>query len=102
MDVLKFFLTGSQVRGTPGAGKTSLAELLEYHITQQEPTTHLIWMQGWPHDDIKARGHWRHYFEIEKGWVENQKTVFVFDEAQLLYVDGDLWNNFLQIHTPLF
>lgn len=96
MDVLKFFLTYTQVRGTPGTGKTSLAELLAYHITQQEPTTHVIWMQGWPQDYIKARGRWRDYFKIDKGWVENQQTVFVFDEAQLSYVDGDLWNNFFK------
>ena len=96
MDVLNFFLTCSQVCGTPGTGKTSLAELLGYYITQQEPTTHVIWIQGWPHDDIKARGRWRNYFELEKGWVEDQQTVFVFDGAQLSYVDGDLWNNFFK------
>jgi hypothetical protein len=96
MDLLKFFPTCSQVRGTPSTGKTSLAELLGDHITQQEPTTNVIWIQGWPHDDIKATGRWRNYFEIEKGWVEDQQTVFVFDEAQLSYVDGDLWNNFFK------
>ena len=78
MDVLKFFLTRSQVRGTPSTRKTSLGELLGYHITQQEPTTHVIWIQGWPHDDIKARG-WRNYFELDQGWVEDQQTVFVFE-----------------------
>lgn len=96
MKVLKFFLTRSQVRGTPGTGKTSLGQLLEYHITQQNSTTPVIWMQGWPHDDIKAKGHWSYNFEIEKGWVENEQTVFVFDGVQLSCVDGDLWNNFFK------
>ena len=96
MDVFKFFLTRSQVRGTPGTGKTSLAELLECYITKQEPTTHVIWMHGWPYDDVKARGRWKRYFEIEKGWIENQKSVFIFDEAQLSYVDGEFWNNFFK------
>ena len=83
MDVLKFFLTRSQVRGTPGTGKTSLAELP------------VIWMHGWPYDDVKSRSRKR-CFEIEKG-LKTRNHVFIFDEAQRLsYVDGELWNNFFK------
>ena len=56
----------------------------------------MIWMQGWPHEEIKASGRWRHYFKVEKAWVENRQTVFVFDGAQLSYVDSDLWSNFFK------
>jgi hypothetical protein len=27
------------------------------------------------------------------GWDKHEPTVFIFDEAQLSYWDGDLWNN---------
>jgi len=30
------------------------------------------------------------------GWVKLAQTVFIFDEAQLSYRDGDLWDNFFK------
>jgi len=30
------------------------------------------------------------------GWVRDQQAVFIFDEAQLTYRDGDLWGNFFK------
>lgn len=90
------FLTNNQVRGTPGSGKTSLAGLLCHYIRQQEPITNIIWVQGWQRTEITAKGGWQYYFETEKGWVKGNNTVFVFDEAQLSYCDGDLWNNFFK------
>jgi len=42
----------------------------------------------------KAGGH-RNYFK-EQGWVEGDKTVFIFDEAQLTYWDGSLWRDFFK------
>jgi hypothetical protein len=98
--ILKFFLSDCQVRGTPASGKTWLAELVSWYIRQQEPATHVIWIQGWSRDEVKAKGRWQRYFETEMGWVEHENTVFVFDEAQMSYEDGDLWNNFFKsIHS---
>jgi hypothetical protein len=97
---LKFFLTNNQIRGTPGSGKSELTRLLCQHILQQEPTTSVIWVQGWSRDEIDAKGGWIKYFETEKGWIQGENTVFVFDEAQMSYDDGDLWHNlFKSIHT---
>ena len=91
MNTLELFLTNSQVRGTPGSGKTSLAELLCQHIRQQEPATKTIWIQGWS----PGKGGWLRYFETQ-GWVQGAYTVFIFDEAQFTYVDGELWNRFFK------
>jgi hypothetical protein len=66
------------------------------YIRQQEPATNVIWIQGWSRDKVEAKGRWERYFETEKGWVQHAKTVFVFDEAQASYEDGDLWNNFFK------
>jgi len=86
-----------QVRGTPASGKTSLAELIRYHVSQQEPATHVIWIQGWPFksDRLGVAG-WEDYFETVKGWDKAQETVFIFDEAQLTYNDGGFWHNFIK------
>jgi hypothetical protein len=88
------FLTNNQVRGTPASGKTTLAGLLCDYIRQWEPTTNIIWIEGWPRNEINAKGGWQNYFEQEKGWVKGNKTVFVFDEGQLSYGDLNLWNSF--------
>jgi hypothetical protein len=90
LHILKRTLTLCQVRGTPASGKTSLAKLVAQYIRQQEPSMHVIWIQGWPHDEIQAEGCWECYFQNKKGWVKTEKTVFIFDEAQLSYWDGDL------------
>jgi hypothetical protein len=60
----------------------------------------VIWIQGWSRNEVKSKGRWERYFETEMGWVKHEKTVFVFDEAQMSYEDGDLWNNFFKsIHS---
>ncbi len=33
---------------------------------------------------------------VEKGWVQNKRTFFIFDEAQLSYKDFDLWTVFFK------
>ena len=94
------FFTNNQVCRTPGSGKSSLAELLCHYIRQREPLTNIIWIQGWQRPEIIAKGGWQRYFETEKGWVKGNNTVFVFDEGQLSYCDGDLWNNFFKAIYP--
>ena len=100
LNTLNHFLTNIQVRGTPGSGKSSLAGLLCHHIRQQEPVTNIIWIQGWQRTVIEAQGGWQCYFQKKKGWVKGDNTVFVFDEGQMSYCDGDLWNNFFKTIRP--
>jgi hypothetical protein len=38
---------------------------------------------------------WGSYFR-RKGWKKWDKTVFIFDEAQLTYWDFNLWNSFFK------
>ena len=38
----------AQVRRTPASGKSTLAQLLLYHIMAPEPSTPFIWIEGWP------------------------------------------------------
>jgi hypothetical protein len=80
-----------QVCGTPASGKTILARLLAQHIRRQEPAVHIISIFGWPLEEVKETGGWQAYLQHEKGWVQGQKTVLVFDEAQLSYEDFTLW-----------
>jgi hypothetical protein len=88
-----------QVRGTPASGKSTLAKLLGKHIRVQEPDVRVIWIDGWERDDVaKCRG-WYSYLKKRKGWIPGGDTVFIFDEAQLSYKDGRLWNElFKGIH----
>jgi hypothetical protein len=95
MHILNYFSDSSQVRGTPASGKTILAQLLAQHIRQQDPTVNVIWVNGWPMEEIRDTGGWRRHLE-RKGWIEREKTVFIFDEAQLSYADWDFWNGFLK------
>jgi hypothetical protein len=54
----------------------------------------VIWIQGWSPNTVgNERRRWDTYFEKEKGWVRHKEIAFIFDEAQLSYGDGDLWNN---------
>ncbi|KAI0280375.1 hypothetical protein BGY98DRAFT_1137080 [Russula aff. rugulosa BPL654] len=57
------------VRGTPASGKTTLALLLAYHINQQEPAAHIIYIPAWPLQRVRAVGGWRHYLMCEYGWT---------------------------------
>jgi hypothetical protein len=95
MHILKYFSDFLQVRGTPASGKTILAQLLAQYIKHQDPAVNVIWVNGWPVEEIGELGGWRHYLE-KKGWIERERTVFIFDEAQLSYGDWDFWNGFLK------
>jgi hypothetical protein len=95
LHILKYFSDSLQVRGTPASGKTTLALLLAKRIREQDPTVNVIWVNGWPQEEVAGMGGWRHYLE-HKGWIEGQRTVFIFDEAQLSYNDWGLWNGFLK------
>jgi hypothetical protein len=92
LHVLKYFSDSLQVRGTPASGKTTLAQLLAQHIEQQDPAVNVI---GWPLEEVAKMGGWRRYLE-KKGWIERERTVFIFDDAQLSYDDWDFWIGFLK------
>jgi energy-coupling factor transporter ATP-binding protein EcfA2 len=88
-----------QVRGTPASGKSTLAKLLGRHIHVQEPDVRVIWIGGWKLDDVAKCGGWYSYLKKRKGWIPGEDTVFIFDEAQVSYKDGELWNElFKGIH----
>ena len=88
-----------QVRGTPGSGKSTLAKLLGQHIRVQEPDVLVIWIGVWNIDDVAPCGGWRCYLKERKGWIPGEDMVFIFDEAQMSYKDGELWNElFKGIH----
>jgi energy-coupling factor transporter ATP-binding protein EcfA2 len=88
-----------QVRGTPASGKSTLAKLLGRHIHVQEPDVRVIWIGGWKLDDVAKCGGWYSYLKKRKGWIPGEDTVFIFDEAQVTYKDGELWNElFKGIH----
>ncbi|KIL60852.1 hypothetical protein M378DRAFT_905153 [Amanita muscaria Koide BX008] len=80
-----------QVRGTPASGKTVLGQLLAAHISRQEPDVHIVWVYGWP----KESGDYHKRLK-KLGWKENKKTVFIFDEGQMSYVDARLWGEFFK------
>jgi len=67
------------VRGTPGSGKSVLANLLHRYINEQELDTKVVSINAWP---------------------ENQKvqtidnTIPILDEAQTTYGDKDFWSRF--------
>ena len=82
-----------QVRGTPGSGKSTLAKLLGRHFRVQEPNVRVIWISGWNRDDVAECGGWYAYLQKQKGWIPKESTVFIFDEAQESYKDGELWND---------
>ena len=57
---------------------------------------HIISVFGWPLEDVKEIGGWQAYVQHEKGWVQGQKTIFIFDEAQMSYEDPSLWSEFFK------
>jgi predicted AAA+ superfamily ATPase len=85
-----------QVCGTPASGKSTLAKLLGRYIKDREPAIDLIWISGWTFTDVEATGGWERYLKYKRHWVEDKKTVFIFDEAQTSYADGALWNDFFK------
>ena len=45
-----------QVRGMPASGKSTLTKLLSWHIRDQEPDVHVVWIGGWKLDDVAECG----------------------------------------------
>ena len=85
----------TKVRGTPGSGKTVLTRLLAAHIKQQDPTVdNVLRIFSWP--PVEGRSYSYDVVLKQKGWVEHEKTVFIFDEGQLTYTDEGLWNDFFK------
>lgn len=79
------------VSGTPGSGKSILAELLTAHIHEKEPKTQVIFLTTWPEDPKRQLDHYREEVE-KKGWhIHNPNCVLVIDEAQRSYSDRQLW-----------
>ncbi len=60
-----------------------------------EPTTDVISIATWSTKEEVTSGEWKTQLR-RRGWVEQNETVFIFDEAQLSYGDTDLWNNFFK------
>ena len=88
-----------QVHRTPASGKSTLAKLLSRHIRNQEPDVHVIWICRWKLGDVVKCGGWYSFLKMRKGWIPGKNTVFIFDEAQVSYKDGELWNElFKGIH----
>ena len=85
-----------QVRGTPASGKSTLAKLLSEHIKAKEPYVHVIWIDGWNLGDVEKSRGWQLYLENVKGWIPEEETAFIFDEAQLSYNDMALWMSFFK------
>jgi hypothetical protein len=57
-----------------------------------------MWIQGWPQKVVETRN-FRTYLE-QQGWVINEETAFIFDEAQATYSDSRLWHQFFKsMHT---
>ena len=89
-----------QVCGTPASGKSMLTKLLSRHIRDQEPDVCVIWIGGWKLDDVAECGGWYSFLKMRKGWIPGENMVFIFDEAQESYEDGELWNElFKGIHN---
>lgn len=44
-------------------------------------------------------GGWSSFLKAELDWEPKEKTVFIFDEAQMSYKDGGLWNEFSKTYT---
>lgn len=58
---------------------------------------HIISVTGWPRERVDEAGGWEAYLQLEKRREKSKKTYFIFDEAQVSYVDDELWSNFFRI-----
>jgi len=57
---------------------------------------HIIYISGWDLPTVQTAGGWRAYLEQVEGWVQGEKTVFIFDDAQMTYQDSGLWSIFFK------
>jgi hypothetical protein len=74
-----------------------LAELLAQYVLQHgNPDVDVIWVRGWPVEEVKNSGGAYSYLHKRKRWVPEKKTVFIFDDAQMSYRDRELWNDFFK------
>ena len=73
-----------------------LAEFLAQHILQHDTDVDVIWISGWPVEEVKRFGGAYGYLYRRKGWVPEKKTVFIFDDAQMSYKNMELWNDFFK------
>jgi hypothetical protein len=67
-----------------------------------EPTTDVFTIPAWYTKDTITINDWK--IELQRrGWVEENKSVIILDEAQVSYSDADLWKNFFKsIHEYPF
>jgi hypothetical protein len=73
-----------------------LAKLLARYILQRNPDVDVIWVSGWPVEEVKKFGGAYGYLSRRKRWVLEKKTVFIFNDAQMSYNDRQLWNDFFK------
>lgn len=85
-----------QVHGTPASGKTTLTRLLAQHILQQEPAVQVISVSHWPLIAVNRIGGWKAYLQHIKGWIQDKRAFFIFDEAHETYGDFGLWSEFFK------
>lgn len=79
------------VSGTPGSGKSVLAELIIQYIQNTEPNTQVVFLSGWIEDIVRQPTYYNENVE-QKGWnISNPKSVLVIDEAQETYSDKNFW-----------
>lgn len=81
------------VTGTPGSGKTVLANLLTDYIEDVEPDTSVIFLTSWPREsDWREHSIYARKQVTERGWDRNSlNSVLIIDDAQDTYSDWQLW-----------
>jgi hypothetical protein len=78
-DSLNLMYFVPSVRGTPGSGKSVLAELLRRYVKKMEPYTDVVFVGAW----------------LENLPVQTTpNTILILDEAQTTYWDKGFWGRF--------
>jgi len=96
----------SQVRGTPGCGKTTLMTLLHAHIVDQLPLAVVKIVHSWKRIESNQVFDQR-LREIDPAFPRRDSLAFLlFDEGQDSYSDDLFWNAFIKevgdgIYPPL-
>ncbi|TFK67114.1 hypothetical protein BDN72DRAFT_843491 [Pluteus cervinus] len=81
------------VRGTPGSGKTILANLVHHHARKVLPSAVVLSMVGWRKDEKNRLGAWKFLNRRRRRGVP---TIYIFDSAQMTYDDTNVWLNFFK------